>query len=244
MARLKFSANEANLLSVLYNKKITQILVFVLILFFFIYPNTRAESFDLFPIKLSWEIQNPAHVKISELETLIEPLLDKKLTLNLNAIKKTLESQPWVKSAEVRRLIWNNIQIKIQEQDIALRWGETGYISQGGELFFPEKMVESNALQIFSNRTDPESIKNLYSDFNHYKQLLSPMQIESMRRSYIDVLSIKPNIELVLGYRMQKQRILRFKKIYQKLPKNKKKGKKVVFDLRYPKGFALSYPKQ
>lgn len=244
MARLKFSANEANLLSALYNKKGAKILVFILILFFFIYPNTRADSFDLFPIKLSWEIQNPTHVKVSELKSLVEPLLDKKLTLNLNAIKKTLESHPWVKSAQVRRLIWNNIHIKIQEHDIALRWGENGYISANGELFFPEKMVESDALQIFSNKTDHKSIKDLYSDFNHYKQLLSPMEIESMQRSHIDVLSVKPNIKLVLGYRMQKQRILRFKKIYQKLPKNKKKGKKVVFDLRYPKGFALSYPKQ
>ena len=53
-------------------------------------------------------------------------------------------------------------------------------------------------------------------------------------------LTFKPNIKVILGYQQQEQRLGRFLKAYAKL-KPSKKTKQVVFDMRYPKGFAMSY---
>ena len=49
-----------------------------------------------------------------------------------------------------------------------------------------------------------------------------------------------PNIKIILGYDKQNQRLKRFIKIYNRI-QNKKRIKNATFDMRYSKGFALSY---
>jgi cell division protein FtsQ len=45
---------------------------------------------------------------------------------------------------------------------------------------------------------------------------------------------------VILGYQQQEQRLERFIKAYSKL-KPSKKINQITFDMRYPKGFTLSY---
>jgi cell division protein FtsQ len=67
------------------------------------------------------------------------------------------------------------------------------------------------------------------------------MVIKTFSKTNIDQLTLEPNVTVILGYQKQKDRLDRFLKAYSKLKKKTKKVKRATFDMRYPKGFALSY---
>ena len=60
-------------------------------------------------------------------------------------------------------------------------------------------------------------------------------------RSNIDQLTLDSNIKIILGYQKQNERLELFVKVYENLKKYKKVRTRGIFDMRYPKGFALSY---
>jgi len=65
--------------------------------------------------------------------------------------------------------------------------------------------------------------------------------IKSFSKTNIDQLTLEPNVKVILGYQKQDERLGRFIKAYNKLKKSNSKVKQATFDMRYPKGFALSY---
>ena len=67
------------------------------------------------------------------------------------------------------------------------------------------------------------------------------MKIKSISRTNIDQLVIEPNIKVILGYQMQNERLINFKKSYMMHRKKTSRVERATFDMRYPKGFTLSY---
>ena len=67
------------------------------------------------------------------------------------------------------------------------------------------------------------------------------MVIKTFSKTNIDQLTLEPNVTVILGYQKQKERLDRFLRAYSELKKENKKVKRATFDMRYPKGFALSY---
>ena len=114
-----------------------------------------------------------------------------------------------------------------------------GYISTTGELFIPKTMIPSDAVLARSEENQTKIIK-LYTDYQDYQILSGDMVITAFSRTNIDQLTFNPNIKVILGYQQQEQRLERFIKAYAKI-KPSKKVKQVTFDMRYPKGFSLSY---
>lgn len=62
-------------------------------------------------------------------------------TIDLDASRKLIESAPWVRSAQVRRVWPHTLQVKIEEQQPLAYWNETDMINTWGEPFAANEAV-------------------------------------------------------------------------------------------------------
>ena len=199
------------------------------------------DSSDLFEPKISWEVNGSLTTETSQYDRLIEPLLNNKYLIDLSQLKEKVEQHPWISGAEVRRLFWNKIRIAVVRHEIAMRWGSEGYISTQGVLFKPNLSIDSGApIAIVSE----DQIGQFYVDFLNYQSILGPLIIKQFERSLIDELTLEPNMKVILGYQQQSKRLKVFMKAYDQLKRSSKIRERGIFDMRYPKGFALSYSPQ
>jgi len=218
-------------------KKLTYLFIFLLFagLIYVI------DSSDLFEPKISWEVDGSLTTETAQYDRLIKPLLNNKYLIDLSQLKDRVERYPWVARAEVNRLFWNKIRIAIVRHNIAMRWGSEGYISDQGVLFKPNLSIDSDApIAIVSE----DRIEQFYVDFINYQSILGPLAISQFERSHIDQLTLEPNVKVILGYQKQSERLQVFLKAYDQLKESSKIRKRGIFDMRYPKGFALSYSPQ
>ena len=199
------------------------------------------DSSDLFEPKISWEVDGNLTTETAQYDQLIKPLLNNKYLIDLPHLKERVEQYPWVAKVEVSRLFWNKIRIAVVSYDIAMRWGSEGYISSQGVLFKPNLSIDSDApIAIVSE----DQIEQFYVDYINYQSILGPLIINQFERSQIDQLIIEPNVKVILGYQQQGERLQVFLKAYDQLKGSSKISKRGIFDMRYPKGFALSYSPQ
>jgi cell division protein FtsQ len=227
---------------------------FFIILGLMIWGVLSTNPAELLKADVRWDIAKTPPIDQRILKEKIQPLIQDKYQLDLHEIKLALESEPWVNKADIERLFWNSIQIKIEFQQIAMRWEHShckskeqincvGYISTQGALFMPKKIIPSDAI-LARSKPDTNIITQLYTDFEYYRSSVDPMVIKTFSKTNIDQLTLEPNVTVILGYQKQKERLDRFLKAYSdwlELKKKNKKVKRVTFDMRYPKGFALSY---
>ena len=235
--RLKEPRKPFKLVALKLLKKLTYLCIFLLIagLIYVI------DSSDLFEPKISWEVDGSLTTETAQYDRLIKPLLNNKYLIDLSQLKKRVEQYPWVAKDEVSRLFWNKSRIAVVRHDIAMSWGSEGYISNQGVLFKPNLSIESDAtIAIVSE----DQIEQFYVDFINYQSILGPLIINQFERSHIDQLILEPNVKVILGYQQQGKRLQVFIKAYDQLNGSLKIRKRGIFDMRYPKGFALSYSPQ
>jgi cell division protein FtsQ len=224
---------------------------FFIILGLMIWGVLSTNPAELLKADVRWDIAKTPPIDQRILKEKIQPLIQDKYQLDLHEIKLALESEPWVNKADVERLFWNSIQIKIEFQQIAMRWEHShckskekincvGYISTQGLLFMPNKITPSDAI-LARSKPDKNTITQLYTDFEYYRSSVDPMVIKTFSKTNIDQLTLEPNVTVILGYQKQKERLDRFLQAYSELKKKNRKVKQAAFDMRYPKGFALSY---
>jgi len=218
-------------------KKLTYLFVLLLLAgLFYVIDNS-----ELFEPKISWEVDGSLTTETAQYDRLIKPLLNNKYLIDLSQLKEKVEQHPWVSGAEVSRLFWNKIRIAVEKHNIAMRWGSEGYISNQGVLFKPNLSINSDApIAIVSE----DRIEQFYVDFMNYQSILGPLIIKQFERSHIDELTLKPNVKIILGYQQQSERLQIFIKAYEQLKGSSKIRERGIFDMRYPKGFALSYSPQ
>ena len=108
-------------------------------------------------------------------------------------------------------------------------------------MFKPNLSIDSGApIAIVSE----DQIEQFYVDFLNYQSILDPLIIKQFERSLIDELTLEPNMKVILGYQQQSKRLKVFMKAYDQLKRSAKIRERGIFDMRYPKGFALSYSPQ
>ena len=235
--RLKEPRKPFKLVLIQFLKKLTYLFIFLLFagLIYVI------DSSNLFEPKISWEVDGSLTTETAQYVRLIEPLLNNKYLIDLSQLKEKIEQSPWVAKVEVSRLFWNKIRIAVLKHDIAMRWGSEGYISNQGVLFQPNFSIDSDApIAVVSK----DQIEQFYVDYINYQSILDPLSINKFERSHIDQLILEPNVKVILGYQQQGERLQVFIKAYDKLKGSSKIRKRGIFDMRYPKGFALSYSPQ
>ena len=198
-----------------------------------------ADRSDIFDPSISWEGDEKTLVNIKHYENSIKPLLDNKYLIELAELKEKIESHPWISKANIRRLFWNKIHVELETHDVALRWGDDGYISGNGIPFKPSELVDSDKPIAIV----PESqVKTFFENYKDFQLTINPLKIARFERNHIDRIWLDNGVQIILGNQMQNERLKRFVEVYEKLKDTSTKIKsKGIFDMRYPKGFALSY---
>lgn len=194
---------------------------------------------ELIQVKL---VNEDAKVTEAELTELLRPQLGIGFwQLDLPSIRKLVESHPWVAHAEVSRFWPNTLRVEIVEQIPVARWGETGFVNQMGEIFYPIQGVEQTDL-IRLSAVNPEPLAVL-AMLKQVLALINPygLHVVAMHR----LADESWHLWLVNGdeWLLPKQdAILDLKQLlvlYGSIPKQE--GTKMRIDLRYRDGFAVKW---
>ncbi|MCH9742898.1 MAG: FtsQ-type POTRA domain-containing protein [Proteobacteria bacterium] len=113
---------------------------------------------ELVQVKL---VSQTAHVNEEEIKALLKPQLGLGFwQLDLPAIRKLVETHPWVARAEVSRFWPNSLRIEVVEQTPVARWGDDALLNQMGEIFKPPQLAAMDDL-IQLSAVNPEPVEVL-----------------------------------------------------------------------------------
>lgn len=172
------------------------------------------------------------------------------LSVDLDAVRRTFESLPWVRKVEVRRLWPDRIQVAVEEHVPLARWGadtQTGHLVDTYGEVFDGNVPDAVSLPQFAGPSgSAEEVARRYAAF---RQTLAPLKLEPrqvlLSARYSWQLRLSNGLTLELGRDQLKepvlQRLARFAAYYaQTLGSFNRKFE--YADLRYPSGFALRVP--
>lgn len=202
----------------------------------------------LFPLREVVVLQDLHEVKRSEVETALDGrLLGNFFSVDLDALRRSLEQLPWVRHAEVRRQWPSRIEVSLEEHVPVAFWGQaTGQlVNSYGEVFTANlSQPPSVAMPVLFGPTGmaPEML----GYFQQAEDLLKPIgrQPRALNVSPRLALQVKLDDGMVieLGREQAKapvrERLARFVAHYQSVLTVAKQRPSVV-DMRYPNGFAL-----
>ena len=88
------------------------------------------------PIRTVHVEGNFERVSSPQVEAAMRAYLDQGfLAVDIKKLQHEIAKLPWVKSASVRRSWPASLQVAVQEEQVAARWGESGLVNTSGELF-------------------------------------------------------------------------------------------------------------
>ena len=192
----------------------------------------------------------PEQIKIIGELKFIHPLTIKKLvsenirsgllSSDLSQIKIFIEAEPWIKSATIKRLPADILQLQIEEQQPMMRWRNSGLISVNGELFEPKNMQQfSSMAAIYSKKISiPMGLELLTKSLSVLKKF--ELDLEQINEDKLGAWELKTTQGVVFkfGRKELQHRLQILEKIW---PSAIRKGPLKIVDLRYPNGAAVSY---
>ena len=169
-------------------------------------------------------------------------------TVDLEAVRESFETVPWVRRAQVRRIWPNTLLVGIEEHRPLALWSDGRLVNREGELFVanPEEAAADQALVEFSG--PPGSEADMTRRWRELTEQLAPLNltIESLTLSprYAWTARFDNGLTLVLGREQDvsiASRIERWVSVYP-LAKAGLSRDAVSVDLRYPNGFVVRAP--
>ena len=169
-------------------------------------------------------------------------------TTNLEQVRNSFESVPWVRRATVRREWPNELIVELEEHETLGTWGDDGrLLSVKGEVFTANlaEADEDHPLPQFAGPEGSEKdVLARYADFRAaFAPLkLAPEQVELSSR-YAWTVKLNNGTNVAFGREndrtILKQRLARLIGIYPQLTARIASGIDTI-DMRYPNGLALS----
>lgn len=215
-------------------------IIYILILFAIIaFCAYQIYNYNPKQVIVKWDIDKAIPKNEDYYVSVISEQITNKYLINIDKIKQKLEKQPWVKEIKITRTYWNKINIKLIPHNIAMRWQDAGYISDTGVLLKTDVIIKSPKPLAIVNE---DEVLEFFKSYQSYKKAISPLIITEFKRDKIDTIKVNTGVLVVLGMQNQQQRIKTFLQAYDKLKKQSNRIKtQSIFDMRYIKGFALSY---
>lgn len=171
--------------------------------------------------------------------------------MDVDAIRSSIESMPWVSQAHIRRVWPGRLMVTIEEHEPAARYNDNALISKSLELFEPPQLQKDNPqfsqwAASFASLPKLEGAQGRHESvldaFRSYERAVSRFGvgikalIEDGRHS--QTLHLTNDITVRIGYDAHELRLQRFIDVYERLvvPLD---GQPASFDMRYTNGFAL-----
>lgn len=172
--------------------------------------------------------------------------------MDVDAIRASLETMPWVSQAHIRRIWPSRLMVTIEEHEPAARYNDNGLISKSMELFEPPQLQKDNPQYTewgasFASLPKLEGAQGRHESvldaYRSYELALMRFGVgirallEDERRS--QTVHLDNDITVRIGYDAHELRLQRFIDVYERLvvPLN---GSPASFDMRYTNGFALA----
>ncbi len=208
-----------------------------------------APRLHLFPLKELRVTHELLEVQRAEVEESLEAQLHGSFfTVNLEALRLSLEQLTWVRRAEVWREWPGRIDVRIEEQRAAAHWGD-GHgelVNTYGEVFAAPLSGERQLPRLSGPVGSSSEVLHRYGEF---AELLNPIgrrpaQVAlSPRLAW--VIELEDGMLVELGREQAKapirMRLQRFVDYYPTLSATRH-GRPQAVDMRYPNGFALRFP--
>ncbi|MSQ58969.1 MAG: FtsQ-type POTRA domain-containing protein [Betaproteobacteria bacterium] len=158
-------------------------------------------------------------------------------TFDLGRLRDSFLLLPWVRSATVRRVWPDLLDVYIEEHDVLARWGARALVNSFGEIY---EAASDRELPVFSG---PEGTSaEITQRFHEFNEVLKPLSRRvqeiklSERRAW--TLTLDDGMVLELGREDYQARLVRFVPAYALALANLKVPPKRA-DLRYQNGFAV-----
>lgn len=207
---------------------------------------TRLPHFRLTQVAIAHEL---VEVKRADVERALAGLVRGNFfSVNVEALRLSLERLPWVRHAEVRRRWPSSLEVRIEEHRPAARWGDGGgqLVNSYGEVF-PAALSVPQPLPVLHGplAVAPE----LLAWYHEAAELLRPLgrAPQSLNMSPRLALQLKLDDGMVVELGRQQARLPirdRLRRFVDHYPSvlTAAKARPSVVDMRYPNGFALRVP--
>ena len=185
------------------------------------------------------------HLSRSDIrQQLMQVLTGDYFTADIDAVRSSLLSLPWVQDASIRRQWPSTLLIRIVERRAVAYWSDDSLLSDQGELFQPGKINREMQIPVIKG---PEGLHHKVWEFlvTLHKEIsglgldVNKLVLDE-RRSWSMLLS--NGVELQLGRNDTERRVHRFVKVFSMQNAPKIDDIKYI-DLRYPNGFAMKSKK-
>jgi cell division protein FtsQ len=158
-------------------------------------------------------------------------------TVDLDRLRNGLTKLPWVRTAAVRRVWPQSLEVTLEEHVVLARWGSSALLNVHGELF---RAASDEELPLFEGPDD--SPLEMLRQYVVFSGLLGPLQqnIQEMnlspRRAWR--LHLEAGTVVELGREQMEARLERFVRVHDRTSGQLNPQPHHV-DLRYPNGFAV-----
>jgi cell division protein FtsQ len=189
-----------------------------------------------------------AYVSQQSIQQRIEPYAGETFfRVDLDGIRRELESMPWIAHAQVRRVWPDQIQIKLEEQLPIARWGDEALLNNQGRAFAPNEVADYPHLPQLSGPRRAQ--RQVMQQYQVLSQMLRPMGFSIARLELRErgswFLSTAPDangqsIDLLIGRDQVMEKMRRFATVYDKALKEQISNITRI-DLRYAHGLAVAW---
>ncbi len=170
-------------------------------------------------------------------------------TTDLEQVRATFETVPWVRRATVRREWPNQLVVEVEEHEALGTWGEDGrLLSVKGDVFTANlaEADDDHALPGFDG--PPGTEKEVLARFTELRSLFAPVQLAPLHLSlssrYAWTVKLDNGMSVALGREQNrdtlKKRVQRLVGVYPQLVARLQEGRIDTIDMRYQNGLALS----
>ncbi len=203
-----------------------------------LYERVPAEIMPIDNVKIEGTF---THLSRDEIQLQLKQVLSGDyFTADIEAVRTSLLSLPWVQDATIRRQWPSTLQIRIIERRAVAYWSDDSLLSDTGELFTPKQLTKEMQIPEING---PEGLHHkvwgflvsLHTELSALGLDVNRLELDE-RRSWSMLLS--NGVELQLGRNDTQRRMQRFVRVFSMQNAPKLDDIKYI-DLRYPNGFAM-----
>jgi len=170
-------------------------------------------------------------------------------TADLEQVRSTFETVPWVRRATVRREWPNALVVEVEEHEALGTWGEDGrLLSVKGDVFTANvaETEDEQGLPAFDGPVGSE--KEVLARFNELRTAFAQVELVpqelSLSNRYAWTVKLDNGMSVALGREQDRntlrRRVQRLVGVYPQLVARLQEGRIDTIDMRYPNGLALS----
>jgi cell division protein FtsQ len=174
-------------------------------------------------------------------ETVIDHLHGGIVTQDLATLKQAVEALAWVRSASLRRLWPDHLELTVVEHEPLARWGGDGLVSAEGAVFRPpSRELPSRPLPLLeaADAHAEELVGRLLDWRPRFAALGLGVEAVSMDARGAWTLTTDAGFDLALGKLQVEERVSRFLSAWPSLALV---GRPETVDMRYSNGLALTW---